>query len=157
MKRIFQISFLVITLSFTIESCTKDVLPDDTNEPIIEYDSLVGLAEGLEGSWEWLYSSGPGGTKYPNFYYSSPQTEGYSLSFEFIERGNYKEYKDGKEVEKGRILITERSGLYWDFNLTLKSGLSKEKWSAIHFIENDSIIISSYPFDNDVDNYFVRK
>ena len=160
MKRFYHISFLVIVFALTIESCTYDYLTIkdcDGNE----FDALVGDTMGkMPGTWEWIYSRGPCGTKYPGFCYSSPQTEGYTLSLMFREDGKYKEYRNDSLVKYGGVTFTINTpspypdqSQFWIHLINCMS----EDVTVGQFYVMDTLLLGHYPFEYGGSNLFVRK
>lgn len=144
MKRsLFLIVSLLISLLFT--NCKKD--------------KLEGDMEQLVGEWEWFESKGSCGTKYPNYCYSTPQSEGYTLSLKFIKKGKYEKHKNDERIEKGRITYNLTSGVSLvivSFQMDFFHNREKE-FSAGYLLDEDTLVLTHYPFEYDGVNGFVRK
>lgn len=165
MKRVYQISVLVSVLALSMVSCTYDFLPPLGEDCDEDFDSLVPLegdVELLVGSWEWFESKGPCGTKYPDFCYSTPQSEGFTETLELLQEGRFIRYRNGDTIETGKIeILVHDTGLFygWSFWLYMQT-CPKEPdyyWTNSYFLTKDTLVFSHYPFEYSGVNGFVRK
>lgn len=147
-KYILLASFLLSTVVFV--QCNKDKCTE-------EFDELTGGMEQLAGTWEWFVSRGYCGTKYPNFCYYTPQSEGYTLSLMFRKDGKYRKYRNDSLIEYGGITyIFGQQDTIWNFSMYfIHDGQQDGTTGTI--IQNDTLRLSTYPFSHDIQNYFVRK
>jgi len=129
---------LILILLFSLASCQK------------EGDHLEGDYAILVGTWEWYHTYGYGGTNIQGFYDLTPANYSYTYKIEFEKNGRFKTYVDG-ELESRGIIEHYCDGAFILYDRDY------ERYSTFQEHNNDSIRMSSIPFDaSNIINYLSR-
>ena len=126
-------------------SCKKEI-----NVPKEDYKKLFG-------KWEWVYSTGglAGGV-------ITPETENYNLEIEYKKNGIYKEFKDGKRIEKFTFHFEKAESIFSsgeDYLIFYSKGKFSKKgvmYHSFNFIGNDTLLLNEECYDC-YGNLYVRK
>lgn len=140
--------FITILICFSILSCTKEKIVDNTN--------YVKTPTDLIGSWNWLETSG--GIASANY---NPSTTGESIKIELDSLNTYRYFSNGSLVYETKFHIEKTASLFHHGDSTLilivdsnpKNIYFTKQWSDLishcyfSFQSTDTLIFRDAAFD----------